>query len=297
MKKYIQLLKSLYKYSHKEYRFKCFSNFIRWQIGSRVLSSQFILNWIDGSKLIIKNGDTGLTGNIYFGLSEFSDMMFLLHTLQKKEIFIDIGANLGSYTVLSSKVIGSKTICFEPVLSSYERLKDKIIINEISDLVVLQNKGVGNKNEYLNFTNNHDTMNKVDLSGANDFTTKVEVINIDSIVEKNKEYFIKIDVEGFEFNVLKGAFNTLKLEEISAIIIEINGSSNLYGSSNELIHNFLLTLNFFPVSYNPFKKKLKKLNSYSKNTGNTIYIKNYDITLSKIKLSKKYYIKPLDIYL
>jgi hypothetical protein len=42
-----------------------------------LLGCNVIIDWIDDSKLIVQKGDTGLTGNLYFGLSEFSDMMFL----------------------------------------------------------------------------------------------------------------------------------------------------------------------------------------------------------------------------
>ena len=58
---------------------------------------------------------TGATGNIYTGLHEFEDMMFLLHLLRPGDIFVDAGANIGSYTVLASAVVGAKSISFEPV--------------------------------------------------------------------------------------------------------------------------------------------------------------------------------------
>ena len=67
----------------------------RWQIESR-LRSEVEFDWIEGSKLVVRNGMTGATGNIYCGLHEFSDMAFLLHLLRPDDLFVDIGANIGA---------------------------------------------------------------------------------------------------------------------------------------------------------------------------------------------------------
>ena len=56
----------------------------------------------------------GATGNIYAGLHEFIDMIFRLYFLQPDDLFLDIGANVGSYTILASGVCGAETWAFEP---------------------------------------------------------------------------------------------------------------------------------------------------------------------------------------
>jgi FkbM family methyltransferase len=297
MKNFYNVIKSLYINSQTGSTLKCYLNLIKWQVGSRLLGCNVIIDWIDDSKLIVQKGDTGLTGNLYFGLSEFSDMMFLLHSLQENETFIDVGANLGSYSILSSKVIGSQTISFEPVAKTFERLKQQIILNEVSELVTIHNKGVGSKKEYLYFTINNDTMNKVYLDEIDEHVAKVEVTTLDSTLDENGKYFIKIDVEGFEYHVIQGGINILKNSQVSAIIVETNESSKYYGYGNQPIHNFLINLNYIPVVYDPFQKKLTILYNFNQSMGNTIYIKNYDETVSKINSSKKYLINPINISL
>jgi hypothetical protein len=49
-------------------------------------------------------GMTGATQNIYVGLQEFVDIMLTLHFLRKGDLFLDMGANVGSYTILASGV-------------------------------------------------------------------------------------------------------------------------------------------------------------------------------------------------
>jgi hypothetical protein len=80
-------------------------------------------------------GMTGATGNIYTGLHEFTDMAFCLHLLRVGDLFVDVGANIGSYTVLSSKVVGANSLAIEPVPTTYKRLRRNININDISSLV------------------------------------------------------------------------------------------------------------------------------------------------------------------
>lgn len=78
---------------------------------------------------------TGATGNIYTGLHEFIDMAFCLHLLRPGDLFIDVGANVGSYTILASKVVGANSFTLEPVPETFKRLKRNININDIVSLV------------------------------------------------------------------------------------------------------------------------------------------------------------------
>lgn len=92
--------------------------FARWQVGSRLVPGAIIYDWVNGSRFLVKNGETGLTGNIYTGLHEFQDMAFLLHFLRSEDLFVDVGANVGSYTILACSAIGARGIAFEPVPST-----------------------------------------------------------------------------------------------------------------------------------------------------------------------------------
>ena len=62
------------------------------------------------------NGDIQFRWNIYRGLFEYEDMLFLLHALRPENIFVDVGANVGAYTILSSKVVNAKSVAFEPMI-------------------------------------------------------------------------------------------------------------------------------------------------------------------------------------
>jgi FkbM family methyltransferase len=268
-------------------KLKAMAGFLRWQIGARVLRKKIIVPWVADSKFISGIGETGLTGNLYTGFMEYEDMLFVLHALQPDETFVDVGANVGAYTILASKVVGAKSISYEPLPNTVDRLKDQIQINRIDKLVSIQNKGVGESNGELFFTNNNNTINKVSLAGQTAQTTKVKVITLDGDLEKDRSYFFKIDVEGFEYNVIEGGRETLLSPQTSALIIELNGSGDAFGHSNEEIHKQLVSLNFMPVSYDPFNRLLKQLSSYNTNGGNTIYVKDINLINERVKFAPK----------
>jgi FkbM family methyltransferase len=246
-----------------------------------------IVPWVEDSKLIAGLGESGLTGNIYSGFSQYEDMLFLLHALHPNEIFVDVGANAGAYTVLASAVVGSKSISFEPLPETSERLRDQVQINHINDLVCIKSIGVSDQKGMLFFTNNNDTTNKVCLAGCSENVTKVAVTTLDDELEKNIDYFFKIDVEGFEFNVIKGGENILSSPKTSALIIELNSNAEEFGHSKEDIHNKLIDLNFKAVTYNPITRLLKEINTYNANGDNTIYVKDIKSMAARCKVAPK----------
>src|SRR5262245_33485687 len=94
-------------------RAKALVRIASWQLRSR-LQREVVVPWIADKKLVVRRGMTGATGNVYVGLHEFTDMMFLLHFLRAGDLFLDIGANVGTYTVLASGVSKASTRAFEP---------------------------------------------------------------------------------------------------------------------------------------------------------------------------------------
>ena len=81
---------------------------------------------------------TGVTGNIYAGLHEFADMAFVLHFLRAGDLFADVGANVGSYTILASGVVGCRTVAFEPDPVTAAALERNINLNKIAERVELR---------------------------------------------------------------------------------------------------------------------------------------------------------------
>src|SRR5215212_3903441 len=100
--------------------------YFNWQVSSRLNPHPVIYPFVEGSSLVVQKSMTGATGNVYCGLHEFNDMGFLLHFLRPGDLFFDIGANIGSYTILASAVVGASTVSFEPVPSTFRNLQKNV---------------------------------------------------------------------------------------------------------------------------------------------------------------------------
>lgn len=224
------------------------------------------------SKILVKKGLAGATGNLYCGLHEFADMALVLHFLRGDDLFIDIGANIGSYSILAGAEVGAEVMAFEPVPVTFSILKENMALNNLGYKAQLYNNGVGNDNGVLRFTNSLDTVNHVIKDSNNQAGIAVDIVRIDDTVNIDKPCLIKIDVEGFETEVLRGMEHTLKNDHIKAIIIELNGLGSRYGYDESLIFETLKDLNYKLYAYEPFSKILKQVSSTA--TDNKIFIKD-----------------------
>lgn len=262
-------------------------HFLRWQIISKIWDNYLIYNLTENTRIIVKKGLTGVTGNIYTGLYEFEDMLFSLHLMREDDIFYDIGANVGVYSVLISGEKRSNSYSFEPTPDIFSILSLNIKLNNLENKVKLFNCALGNENTKINFRlNKLGVTNHIseDLNSGLEELIEVDLKRIDDLNIKSPN-LIKIDVEGFEFEVLKGANSIFKSNSLYGVIIELNGSGKKYGITDLEVHQFLLQLGFFPVSYNPFKRQISILPTFG--SKNTIYIKNQKFVEERLLNSLK----------
>lgn len=261
--------------------------FLKWQVGSRLVPGEVIFQWINNSKLIARPGETGITGNIYCGLHEFPDMAFLLHVLRENDLFVDIGANVGSYTILACSAIGAKGFCFEPVPSTFSRLMTNLRLNNICERVVSLNIAVGNEKSEIIFSSNQNCMNHVCADNEEiENTITVPISTLDEELT-GSPFLIKIDVEGYETPALEGAVNVLRNEELCGVIMELNGAGERYGWNESKILSMMLDYGFKTYSYNPFERTLLSLEGKNLSEGNTLFVRNIDRVLDRIQNAPK----------
>ncbi len=254
----------------------------------RICPYPILYPFINPAKLLVEKGMSSAELQIFTGLYDYHEMLFLLHVLNESDLFVDVGANVGVYTVLASAVKGSRSICMEPIPDTYKHLLNNIAINHIGDKVKPLNIGVGEKNGQLRFTKNlNSSLNHVESGdGESPDHILIPVDSLDSLLEKEDPLIIKIDVEGFETMVINGAKNVLGKNSLKAIIIELNSLSNNYGFDDRDIHEKIIKYGFEPYLYLPAERTFEKLKSFGDQ--NTIYIRDIDFFISRVSLSPKY---------
>lgn len=246
-----------------------FKLWFKWQIGVRILKMPIVVPFVGESQLVAELGMTGATGNIYTGLHEFADMAFCLHLLRTGDLFVDVGANIGSYTVLASKVVGANSFAIEPVPKTYQRLRRNINLNDISFLVDSRCCAVGKSHGLIKFSSDMDTTNQVVDGNYLGNLIEVPVKSLDHLLEELQPTLIKIDVEGFEPEVIEGARKTLALDCVLAVLLE---------TVNSKIEEILRESGFEPACYDPFQRELK-ISANNHLSSNYLWIRD----LSQIK--------------
>lgn len=284
----IKLLLFLYNHPIRKFNtFLPFKRFVFWQLLTLFYRGHILYNWIFGIKILVRKGDYGFTGNIYTVLEDFNDMIFLLKIVNKNDIFIDVGANVGSYTLLITGYTNCKTISFEPTPSTFKLLNKNVLINDFYNNITLRNLALGETNGKLRFnaslnTENHIIPNHVD----SDHFIYVSVSTLNEEVKRNKNLILKIDTEGYELNVLKGSSSLLSQGSFIAIILEVNTKCNVYKTSYSDIKNYLFEFNYLPVSYD-FKQNIISHNNINfTNSKNIVFTNSIAELSSRLKYSK-----------
>jgi FkbM family methyltransferase len=216
--------------------------FMRWQITSR-LREEILVNWLEGARLAARNGMTGATGNIYCGLHEFTDMAFVLHVLQPGDLFVDAGANIGSYTILAAKVCGAEVLAVEPDPGTMTFLRRNLAVNGIEARVETAQCALGARRGTVRFTVGQDTTNCVTTDTHEKATREVRVESLDNLLAGRKPSLLKLDVEGYEAEVLSGAATALQEQSLVAVQTETDSPS---------VRDILAGTGFTEVFYDPF---------------------------------------------
>lgn len=268
---------------------KALYRYVLFNVKNKIVK-QIIYKWIEGLKFIARKGDAGIVGNIYFGLYEFEESIFLLHFIEKEDIFLDIGANIGHYSLLMSGVKKCKSIAVEPVPETFKQLVNQVDLNNLGTLILPLNIGVSSSNGELFFSTDKGTMNSI-VNKDYGNSIKVKVSTIDDLSEHNMPIAIKIDVEGYEKFAFMGAQKTLANPLLKVIIVELNESGIKHGIKDDEIYSEIVKFGFKPFSYDAINRKLTPLDSYNKHKFNTLFIRDIEYVNERVSSSKKIKIK------
>jgi|TARA_B100000035_G_scaffold314487_1_gene330921 FkbM family methyltransferase len=149
---------------------------------------------------------------------------------KKFDCVLDVGAWVGTWS-MAMQEFANKIVAFEPDSVHYECLTKNAGSN-----IETHQLAVGAEQKMISLSEDDFTQSKRVVGEG-----KIPMITIDSLVLENVD-LMKIDVEGFEMEVLKGATKTL--ESVEYLMIELNNNTKKYGSSNIEIEKYIASLGF-----------------------------------------------------
>lgn len=271
---------------------------LSWQVGSRLVPGAVAVDFVNGSLLLARPGMTGATGNVYVGLHEFEDMAFVLHFLRPGDLFVDVGANIGSYTILAAAAVGADCISFEPGPEAFSWLVRNVGLNGVSNRVEARREAVGSRTGQVSFTADRDTTNHPVLGpvgeAGEERVQSVPMTTLDQALGGRVPAMLKIDVEGFETEVLDGATATLERPELLCVIMELMGGGARYGFDEEALRSRMARLGFGQYAYAPFERTLTALRG-PKTSGNTIFVRDPAAVDKRLKTGKPFEVRGIRI--
>ena len=201
---------------------------------------------------------------IYFGLN-VEHRSYLYPSVNSQFVVIDVGANIGETMLNFALIVGSKgkVFAFEPVPFSFQKLSMNLSLNEFTN-VIAENLAISDKAEVLYFdpATYYNSGGIFMKKGPSENMLSVKAVKLDEYINSNnfeKIDFIKIDVEGFELNVLKGAVQSCHKFK-PALFIEVNDDNlQRQGASESELLQWLKSNN-----YDYEKLGMDKLNSNPK---------------------------------
>jgi FkbM family methyltransferase len=272
-------------------RLRALGRFVRWQIASRLIVGPIALPLVDDTRLLVVRGMRGATGNWYCGLQEHNEMGFLLHFLRKDDVFFDVGANIGSYTIMAAGACGAQTVAFEPIPSTFAALRENVRLNELDQLVTSHNLALGATTGSIQFTSDRDCLNRAIQPGEADVNgIPVAIATLDSIAADTSPTVCKIDVEGFEAQVIAGGHRVLGSLALRCVLIEINGNGRQFGVDDHVIHGAICSYGFTAVRYDALTRKLEPITDggWNRASDNTIYVRDIAEAGARVRAAKSF---------
>lgn len=222
---------------------------VSWQVRSRLMRGPHVVPFVDGTRLWARRGEAGVTGNIYYGLHELATMAFVLHALRPDDLFADIGANAGTYALLAAAVARARVVAVEPVPDTVERLRANLELNGVERLVRVEACALSASSGTVRVTGDLDTTNRVVCGDEMPGALELPSVTADEMFQAEEPTVMKIDVEGHEDEVLRGASRMLSCPGPVAVILEVSAD---FGQVAERLAGW----GFEPRTYDPFRRRL-----------------------------------------
>lgn len=257
--------------SNAAYKRKVIRRMLLWQMTKFRYGGGKEIEWINNCKLKVYPGRASATGNYYYGLLEYEPMSFAYHYINEEDVFFDIGANVGVYSVLAKAA--TKVIAFEPADDTRAVLQENFKINGIEGVVVP--KGVSGKSGVMHFTQGNDCVNHIVTTGQTEDVISIEVVDLDSYVKESGVIpsIIKIDAEGAEGSIIEGAKDTFSDERLNVIIMEI--------FDDEKLSDMLVEKGFRLYRYEPKNRELTP-GTVATAGGTGIYIRDVEVARQRV---------------
>ncbi len=269
--------------ANRDHRLASLGRFLGWQAYKRISRRAHDFKVWDGAMQLRCYPDSSASSAVLYaqeGLSDYDEMLFLRRLLGPGDHVLDIGANVGVYTLFCANEIApsGRVVCFEPGSVALERLRENVELNGLGELVTVHDLALSDRNGTLEFTTGRDSTNQIRTDDDN-ATGGVEVrtARLDDIVAGDDGSIpqfaaAKMDIEGAEPLALAGADKLLSTANPPVWLIEINGRLRSFGTTEAEFESWLGDRGFDLALYDGASGELRRVPNAWKEAMNVIAI-------------------------
>jgi len=205
--------------------------------------------------------DRGVEASLYYyGQYELGTLDFITRTLDEGSVFIDIGANIGLMSLYASKKIGpkGKIYAFEAFPDTANELEGNLKLNDIEN-VTLYREALGDFNgttEIYTSSNKNKGMTslvKTEKHELSELKIPVKMLNEYTAIGLEKIAVVKVDVEGFEYQVLEGANKIFQGSYKPVLVVEYDEKLN--GTDEKHLFDLIMSFGDYEVYISKYSKE------------------------------------------
>lgn len=252
---------------------RTWGRWLYWQIRQRLTTRPKVISLRNDARLWIYPHE-GLTGYWYVGRPDYEEMEFLARYLREDDVVYDIGANAGGFAVFAAS-FGCEVTAFEPIPHSFRRLEENAALNHPRYRIEPFRLALGEETGSLFMTESLGTGNHVVSDDGSEPGVSVEVTTLDEFVRsRTGPTFLKLDVEGHELEVLRGARDVLASPSLRGLLVETFRPHNWQMPKLRQMEDLLESHGFLPYAYDPWEKALARLGNPDEGDDNTLYLRD-----------------------
>jgi FkbM family methyltransferase len=256
-----------------------------------------IIKVLPGGLNFICSLDSILDKMVFTNEFENDEILFLNRFLKSGDQFIDIGANSGLFTIIAAKKVEKEgqVFAFEPTDTTFKKLCENIELNKFPNIIAHQ-LAISSKNENLVFYSLSEGFDAWNSLAKPIINKKYKILNVNAVqidrldeinVDFNNSALIKIDIEGWELNALKGGKDLLQKQNAPTLMIEFaDEHARNTGTSCKELYKYLESLGYKLYKYDKLLNELVPAPNLDYYYENIIATKKINVDNKRLKMNR-----------
>jgi FkbM family methyltransferase len=225
-------LGSIGKFGLRLVKFAAFQAIYRYRLVRffflKITKGKSFVRKVQGSRMYLDLGDEGISRDLALdGIRELESTKILGKFIRKGDVVADIGANIGYYALMEARIVGKDGLVYaiEPSPSNFRNLKKNIGMNDYGNLQAFELAIGDKKRKARMYMSSHSNLNSlvVQKNKKIERSIDIQLQTLDGFLKgRARPTFLRMDVEGYEYNIIKGSKELLGSKNRLVIFMEIH---------------------------------------------------------------------------